>query len=309
MANDNETEYTGIMYDSAYLAEFYDCFWAKFFDYASDTHTYLDIFKKACAARKNKDGGSEPMVFLDVGTGTGRILKHVGVAACRDGLDLSNVKFIGLDISQSMLDRASLMACVGDVSWVLGSALSLESALSVPSQQPTLARTQGRPQVDCLVFAFGSIAHLDQPGQTQKFFNQVSSVLRPGSGLAAISVGDYAVEAYTSNSIPLPPEMTDLTSRQFPGVVYQYKTVGEDIVDSCREDRLRVTVARVGRAMRREILEEGIVGVKHRLFSQSELMEEIKAAGLRVVEVHKGEGEFVYILQVPASQNPRLERI
>ncbi|PWY77883.1 acetyl-CoA synthetase-like protein [Aspergillus eucalypticola CBS 122712] len=176
---------------------------------------------------------ASPLLVLDVGTGTGRLIQAMTRhAAATPGVSLANVEFIGLDIEPHMLARADAINATlavetgcARITWLLGSALEM-SALPIFHQQHSMQKRT----VDLLTIGFGSISHFYLPGQPERFLAEVARVLTPGTGQAQISVVNKLLvdpERGLDKDItdPLPP--SEHSSVEFPGVVYR-ETVTEN---------------------------------------------------------------------------------
>lgn len=167
-------------YDSPHLAEHYDLVCAEISDLDKDIQLYWQQFEKIRHSRGDLSSLGQ-LVVVDIGTGSGRVLRGLGKCAQKEGIDLANTQFIGVDISRHMIDRAQTntnMPYVGTLSWVQACALEL-------SEMP--AFTDGL-KVDFLIMAGRSFSHLYEPGQPKRFFRQVAKLLRGGTGIACISV-------------------------------------------------------------------------------------------------------------------------
>lgn len=276
------------MYNSPYMAEFYDLLLEDHFASSQDYQVYSTQLQSVCDQRPHPS----QITVLDIATGTGRIIR--GLIDRKEKQDGDrNMRFIGLDISQDMLNRAARTTLPSSdtetVSWVLGSAIDLETALAaeVPSQS-----------VDLITLAFGSISHFHEDGQPERFFQQVAQLLRRGEGRAAVSFVSLYMDPDGPVTMPIGAEGTpNLPSRQFPGVFYQ-----EAMLDSPTEgrvfvDRRQVTVTREDDSGHRQVLAQDEVATKFRLFAQQEVRKMIAAAGLRVVDIITIPEEQIWVMQ------------
>ncbi|GKZ39253.1 hypothetical protein AbraIFM66950_012176 [Aspergillus brasiliensis] len=288
------TERESTCYNSDYLAEYYDIWTGKRNDTAYNADSLLRMIPSA-------KGPSSPLLVLDVGTGTGRLIQAMARhAAATPGVSLANVEFIGLDIEPHMLARADAVnttlasetGCAG-ITWLLGSALEMSS---LPIFQP-LPPSMLRRTVDLLTIGFGSISHFYLPGQPEQFLREVARLLTPGAGQAQISVVNKLLvdpEQGLDKEItdPLPP--SEHASVEFPGVVYR-ETVTENGVEG--------NVWRVVRHIEvwqgsETLLERNIDTAMFRVWTETELRGMISAAGLQLVQVVPQEVDTLFVVSV-----------
>jgi SAM-dependent methyltransferase len=208
-------------YSSPYLAEHYDLMFGNTIEFFKDVNVFWDALLKGSETSPLEGRQTKAFVVLDVGTGTGRILKGFVECAKQSGTDLSHAEFIGIDISQDMVDRAAETwdaPEVGSVSWVRGSATDLPQLVS--------------KKVDLLIFGDGNIAHLSGPKDGERFLAGVAHLLRPQTGRAWVTVVDFdaAVAQYGGlRNVP-----NEQISRRFPNHVYrntllETKRVGDSV--------------------------------------------------------------------------------
>lgn len=276
------------MYNSPYMAEFYDLLFEEHFARSQDCQIYSTQLQSVCDQRSHPS----QITVLDIGTGTGRIIRSLINRKEKQDGD-RHVRFIGLDISQDMLSRASRTTLPSSetetVSWVLGSAMDLETALAPEVPRQT---------VDLIMLAFGSISHFHEHGQPERFFQQVGQLLRRGEGRAAVSFLSMYMNPDGPVTMPVGTEGTPhLPSRQFPGVFYQ-----EILLDSPTEgqivvDRRQVTVIREDENGHRQVLARDEVVTKFRLFDQQEVRKMVAAAGLQVVDIITIPEEQIWVMQ------------
>ena len=231
-----------------------------------------------------------PTRVLDIGTGTGRVIRDLAAYIEQDRDDFSNIEFIGLDLSQAMVDNAASLPIHSlssqQVSWIQGSALDLEAALPA-SQRP----------VDILIFAFVSICHLHEPGQVDQFFRQVAKVLRPGTGRAMVSMHDDIVLSNPNPPVMLiqPDEPYDIRSKKYPNTVYRTVENGYETDGNVRHYKCEVTVLDQTAGQER-ILETNHTSTAVRMTRDEEELPAIASSqGLQNVDRIRNGHETVYV--------------
>jgi len=197
-------------YDSPYRAELYDIGFAQEDSFASDGAVYWEAYREM---RTNAPRHNSPYFVLDVGTGTGRIIRGL-LDRSKNEKSSDETRFLGIDNSPHMLERARAAVASTDqdhISYQLASALDLKSAVSDSS-------------VDLLLMAVGTISHFSKPGEAECLLEQVSQVLRPDSGRAYISVL-HMCQSSTFENQPTPSEeqpwVVNQTSLSNPRIQYR----------------------------------------------------------------------------------------
>lgn len=272
------------LYETNYLAEYYDLVMVP--KLTGDGPIYWD----ALWSMKDKRQGSVCRV-MDVATGTGRVIRHLASRLEQSGDNSTNIKFIGLDLHQAMIDRAAAMPIDGlpkeQVSWIQGSAVDLEAALPA-SERP----------IDLLIFSFSSISHLHEPGQVEQFFREASKILRPGTGRAMVSIHDDTLLNNPNPRVVLiqTDEPTETPSKAFPNIVYRNVGKGYDVNGNVYTYKWTITV--LDRSDGQERVFETSVQV--RMWEADELPAIAVGQGLKNVDRIRGEHETVYVFAVEA---------
>lgn len=271
------------IYDTDFLADYYDV--AAVPMIGGDGPVYWEALKKI----KELHPGSTVRV-LDIGTGTGRVIRDLATNIEQDKGDFSNTEFIGLDLAQAMVDRAASLPVDSlnkkQVSWIQGSALDLEAALPA-SQRP----------VELLIFAFASICHLHEPGQVEQFFREVAKVLRPGTGRAMVSMHDDMVLSNPNLPVLLlqPDEPVEIQSQTYPNVVYRTVENGYETDGNVRHYKCTVTVLDRSAGQER-ILETSDTSMAVRMTKDEEELPAIASLqGLQNVDRIRNGHEIVYV--------------
>jgi SAM-dependent methyltransferase len=270
-------------YGSDFLADYYDVVVVP--TLGGDGPTYWAALKKMRELLPNSTTR-----MLDIGTGTGRVIRDLATNIEQDKGDFSNTEFIGLDLSQAMVDNAASLPLNAlsskQVSWIQGSALDLEAALPA-SQRP----------VDLLIFAFASICHLHEPGQVDQFFRQVAKVLRPGTGRAMVSMHN---DVMLNN--PNPPvllvqadEPFDIRGKRYPNMIYRTVEKGYETDGNVRHYKCSVTMLDCSDGQER-ILQTNETSTAVRMTVDEEELPTIASQqGLRNVDRIRNGYETIYV--------------
>ncbi|KAJ5211255.1 hypothetical protein N7491_011075 [Penicillium cf. griseofulvum] len=283
-------------YDSPYLTENWDLISQGSEGYDSDVIFYWNAFLKVKELSESYGNPSVPLVVVDVGTGTGRVLKGLNRYAKQNNLLLPDTEFIGIDISQHMLDRAAeeTLSQVGRVSWRCGSATELS----------TLLKSSSKPsKVDFIFCAVHSVGHLIHPGELEKFFADVANLLRPHSGRACISIWKHYMlstedeEAKTQyNDVESPPMV--LASKKFSGVMYRNHYRGEELANDILASKTDVHVFRQHENGDEEIIETIPTVLRYKMFREPTLMRILESSGLEVLNKETNVMDFVFTLKL-----------
>ena len=184
------------------------------------------VFTSALKSTLSNHDAQSPVVVLDIGTGTGRVLFHLIEAIEHEGLHIRDnnnsssdaaspqrFQLIGSEPSQSMLDRAQRVYHSLDrrdwpgprlpkqhrddppvplqLDWLCDSATSFAHSLPTtptPTTATTTTTAAASPAiVDLAIFAAGSITHLTEESDIARFLTEIKQCLRP-TGRAVISV-------------------------------------------------------------------------------------------------------------------------
>ncbi|RAL08878.1 class I SAM-dependent methyltransferase [Aspergillus homomorphus CBS 101889] len=276
-------------YNSPYLAEYYDSWiWDR-----GDLQYFSRILQEQLA--KSSLPAHTPFCILDVGTGTGRVLRHLSTTLPQ-GLS-KPINLVGLEIEPHMLDRARrLQSEIKSqpevvISWVQGSAFELSAAPPFSSSSATSSK------VDILLFPFGSLAHFTEPGQAERFFTEVAKVLRPGTGRAYIPLlhklliddGDITELAEQA----LYPAAT-VTSKEYPGVTYYEKPLRHGVEGNQVHHTRFIEVVKDG-----DVVERNVDDLVLKLWKTKEVCALAMQAGLVKVEQEAVDDEIFFVFQLP----------
>lgn len=229
-------------YDNPLWAEFYDLWLAHLFGSGSfaDIDFFASLLEKCIHSAMTE--GRKHINVLDIGAGSGRVVKDlVRAFITKHGLDFNDndqlietpmtFNFISLDTSQAMLDRAnvSISRVLDELKatsppahidkilthqTICGSAVSLKKHI----------RELGIFAVDIAIFSAGGISHLADDGEIELYLKQLHDMLRPRTGIAAISVLKEFLDAdaeVSADVVEAPSEeVIQLRSLERPGVTF-----------------------------------------------------------------------------------------
>ncbi|KAL4862419.1 hypothetical protein BDV12DRAFT_203067 [Aspergillus spectabilis] len=284
----------------SYRSEYYDIL-AQKPAFNLDMPIYLTAYKQMRLLRplnesKAKDDNGYHVV--DVGTGTGRVIRNLTDALIKD-IDLSKLRFTGVDTASHVIDWARGTVAnpqVGSVSYLVGSAVSLRE----------LEAFSGPPAVDLLIFSAGGVSLLHEPTVAiEKFLGEVAGILRPGSGRAYIAVlktfiGAEAREVVSKVSGLLDSCLAEVVpSAAYPGTIYRESKEGVRsdgnilMMDDCFEV---VTKGSDGQDI---VIGKDASTCKSRILKAGELLQLAAAVGLEFVQEEETCLETIFVFRVP----------
>ncbi|KAJ5322573.1 hypothetical protein N7452_010862 [Penicillium brevicompactum] len=281
---------TNDLYSSPYLVDYYDLVAPKS-ESIDDASLYWKVYQdlRSPLIRAPR----EPFVIMDVGTGTGRVVQGLSNSAALLGDDFFNTKVLGVDNAQHMLEKAAnnLDPLFKEhVSWILGSALDLESVMV----------QSGYRKVDLLIFSIGSISHLSEKGQPEKFLEQVSRVLCPGTGRAYVSIYDGSLlEKSEQVTFHQPEGITDIKSHTFPNIMYRESNHHGEVQDKIKDVTFELQVVEQTDLGAR-VLETNNISMKMRQWEEDELLTMLSGSGLKFLEKTRGKHETFYVFSTAA---------
>ncbi|KAJ5597020.1 hypothetical protein VI817_003747 [Penicillium citrinum] len=287
------TEQPRDLYSSSYLVDYYDLV-APNSRSVDDASFYWGVYQKLLSIRPPSP--DDPFVVMDVGTGTGRVIHDLESNAIISGTEVDNVEIIGVDNAQHMLDKAHaittgiLKDCV---SWVHGSALNLRNVMESRQHQ----------KVDLLIFSIGSISHLSEPGQPEGFLEEVSKVLRPGTGRAYVSIYDGSLlNPEEKISFHQPPGVSEIHSNTYPSIVYRESNHRGDLNGNVKYVKFGLEVVNVEN---QSVLERNEISMKMRQWRKDELVDLASKTDLVFVENFKGTHETFYVFKIAVEAGSR----
>lgn len=271
------------LYSSSYLVDYYDLV-ATTSQSVDDASFYWKIYQDLKALRLYTP--NDPFVLMDVGTGTGRVLHGLARSAAEANTDFLNTEVLGVDNAARMLEKAEKITTAPlkeHVAWIDGSALDLEAVM----------RDRAHPKIDLLIFSIGSISHLSESGQPEIFLNQVSKVLRPGTGRAYVSIYDGSLLHKRKDiSFHQPKGVTEIQSKIFPHVLYRESNHRGDLEGNIKF--VKFDLEAVNNEDQR-ILEKNDISMKMRQWEEDELVLLSSKTGVTFVESIRGAHETFYV--------------
>lgn len=153
-------------YDNDEFSHYYDTFVAEHVPadiYHLDTikNVYTEIIQRTFV-------DNECAVIVELGCGTGENLIY-----WKKFFENFNIKLIGIDHSQAMLDRAqekSIKQSINSIEYINGSLTNFGKCLE-------------RKIIDCILVPAGTFHHLITDTQRQEFIVNIQQTLRPETGL------------------------------------------------------------------------------------------------------------------------------
>ncbi|GBF64360.1 hypothetical protein TMEN_7055 [Trichophyton mentagrophytes] len=250
------------------------------FEGFDDGKLYWDMFLRL---DRSQQSPTDPTIVLDVGAGSGRIFRKMASKAAESGVDLSGVRLIGLDKSDSMIERAkhrvSELSGVGSISWIVGDASDMLA-------QPDLSQLRG--QLSFILCADGGIGYIEGEANIHAFFSHTAQLLRPGSGRACISLLEFQVAgAYKNGAIPSTydesmesmAEISKGSSLSFKPIFHQ-----EYVEDGHHVGRLDTEISNVDREGNKTVREICHYTHRFRIWSVEGMIQAAEKAGLKHVE-------------------------
>lgn len=189
MAGQDETSAPIMPYTTDYYAEFYDLWNGSFWPPQwKDIVLYWDVIQSLIASRKH-DQESGVINVVDIGCGTGRVLKDILERSRDNATPLPNVRFYGVDRSETMLRRGKAflqahpdLQKIAPVEWVNASGEKFTSVL------PQLEGSS-----DLVAWTGGGFSHVDTEENQLLFLNQMAVALRSQSSIGMILVLDQSI--------------------------------------------------------------------------------------------------------------------
>lgn len=281
---------TTYAYSNPHYPEFYDLYIRSLFGTgpSQDAIPFAVVLSTALAKRQGQD-----VKVVEIGTGTGRIIKDLLNRVSARGIDGELVKFVGVDHSSSMLERAKRTTeGLAEVKWVRAPASSFVE--HVPELEG---------DADLLIFAAGGISHLTADGEVLEFLRQVKRALRDRGSVAIVSVlhefipcqqgcnsvGDQEVQKESE---------VKLVSEQHPGLMYVKSPTSMSWSGHVRTDRFVVKGVREkdDRNREKEVWEQEMVW-SLRMFDEKMWEQDVESAGLVIGGVTELEIQRLYFLK------------
>lgn len=281
-------------YTTDYYAEFYDLWVVSFWPPQwKEVNIYWDVIQSMMASRKD-DANSGPINVVDIGCGTGRVLRDLLERSRNSATSLSHLKIYEVDPSETMMCRGQAflhahpdLQKVAQVEWVKASGEEFTSVL---------------PQVkglsDLVLFSGGGFSHIDTEENQLLFLRQVAAALRTHSrtavGIILVvdeSIPSRAIDPAASEMFEVPWEGQSIEN---PDLTY-HKSANEVFWKGpVRHDRftLRVRSAKNGEDVHTEWIEHTLLNLDEKTWPGL-----VQRAGLQITRVQEvdGLGNFYYM--------------
>lgn len=292
-------------YSHSSYPEFYDLWTTHLFGHEASSDATIIVETIIRAIDRHVDI-IKPVIVIDLGTGTGRVIKDVLRVLPQPRAPLT---LVGVDHSAAMLARACSttfalrdtmqeIAAKVNIQWIHASATTYADALLESSSN------EGEPQnavADVIIFSAGSIAHLTAPGERQAFLQQTATLLAPG-GVALVSVlTDFFVPI--GGSIPERASELDegvaLKSAEMPGTTFVKEPTVEEW-DAAREVKTEKFSVQLVRDVDGGELWKETVGWSLRTLREKEWLDDVEGVGLLIKDRHNLGMQILYALQLSA---------
>jgi SAM-dependent methyltransferase len=301
MDSQHEKHGDSYAYSTPEWPEFYDLWVENLFGPgpAEDAAVFQNVLENLVAATPSED----IITVLDLGTGTGRVIRDLTHAVTLRH-DTARFRFIGVDHSRFMLDRArSRFGEQGGMyaTWLVGSAADFfNEAL------------KGAEKIDILIFAAGGISHLTDGEETKSFLRQIKMGLRKNNrSVAIISILHEFIEKLepkgeAQTALEAGDELQDvkIPSKDHQGIMYIKSPTTTVRNGSFRTNRFSLKAIReteeCGRGQKIDIpktIWERKMEWSLRDFNEGNWIEEVCSAGLRISSVKEGLIQRWYFIQ------------
>lgn len=225
--------------DETYV-DFYDTHVAKFWKPGPESDIQL-IWEtlQSLLSSKTREG---PLNVVDMGTGTGRIIRGLFRIAQSEGIKTLDAKFYGVDPGPVILRRAEEtlqadqeMAKIAPVEWISSDALGFTTDL------PSV-----RGATDLLFFAGGGFNHLLSASEQLAFLREVSKALRTNSpdATAMIVLLGESIPSKMDTIPNFDNEPSSGQSERHPDITYEKSAVETQWAGHLHVDTFTITVKR-----------------------------------------------------------------
>ncbi|KAL8776216.1 MAG: hypothetical protein Q9213_008352 [Squamulea squamosa] len=162
---------------------------------------------------------ASPLNVIDMGAGTGRVLRGLLEVAHAQGLPKIDVNFFAVDPGDAMLKRGKelldsddRLRGIADVDWVVSDALGFTT------DQPAI-----HAATDLLYFAGGGFNHLLSPTEIVGFLREVARALRTGSpnAMAIIVIQSESMPSRMASIPNYDGVPSQMKSETIPDVTYE----------------------------------------------------------------------------------------
>jgi SAM-dependent methyltransferase len=283
-------------YSKAEWPEFYDLWVEQLFGTGPSEDS--PVFWEALQMLLDSRPEGPPITVLDLGTGTGRVLKAL-VQNANDHQQLAGrVDLWGIDHSAAMIERAAK-------TFTPSSPFTPHFAVAAASDFLSKPDTNGLTgTVDLLIFAAGGVGHLVAEGEVEQFLGNVAGALRlGGSAMAIISVLNEVneEERQTSGSENLEYGVpVTIPSRDSPSKIFRKTptivTWNKD--KTVKTDTFTVIVLRKDEeGVGERVIKEEEMCWSLRVFDESKWRDDVERSGLEIAHKTSGKVQNWYFLK------------
>ncbi|THC92726.1 hypothetical protein EYZ11_007803 [Aspergillus tanneri] len=263
-------------YNSSYRAESYELAHTRHPWLNKDAPVYWEAYKLMRQLRRLKQSNSCRYIVVDIGTGTGRVIRHLTDRLTQEASSPKEVLFLGLDPSPYMLEHAQRSI---PNTFKQSTFYYPVSAL----EMHTIDFLKGPPIVDLLVFAKG--------------------VLRPHTGRVYLSLFHMSEEHNAEKASHTYREMTnsliteEALSVIYPGVVYRQTKSDVKMEGGFQVVTSSLQVVERRRDGQERVIEKDTAVVKCRIWKKGEFIRVADMAGLDFIEAKGTDDETIYVFK------------
>lgn len=308
MDGQHDTHGSSYAYADPHWAEFYDLWIATIFDTANKPHEDIAILWSQLSAQlaipKGKNSGKKFKV-IDVGTGTGRVVKSLIKCAVDEGIGLGGLHILGVDHGAAMVERAEKTygKLAKDEGYERSGVTVLWQTCSATQLIEKNPAFEG--ETDLIIFAAGGLGHLTAEREVDTFLEEVAKLL--GShGVMIISILNETIAMGGKNApmreedAPDSQESMTIRSEENEGLVYRKSGAWQrwDKRGLIRTDGFRIAMLEENRDRNEmKVAKTKDVEWSLRIFEEATWERRVREKGLMIEGVKEGEIQRWYFLK------------
>ena len=260
-----------------HYTDFYDAHVAKFWKPGHDSD--IELMWEVLRSLLSRKERASPINVVDMGTGTGRVIRGILDLAKSKGIKKLDVNFYGIDPGPAMLQRARNMvqadqelAKIAPVEWISSDALGFTTDL------PAI-----RGSTDLMLFAGGGFQHLLSPGEILGFLREVARALRTESPTAIfilVILGE-SLPSMMANIPNYDADPSTVVSEKNPDITYEKSAVTTTRAGHLHVDQFTLKVRKTSD---RTVLNEFKFRFDLTMFDEEAWPGLVAKAGLRITE-------------------------